>query len=123
MGENGQNGRPRRRSTRILLRLPLLINALRASEEPAWERVETVTISKHGAMVRTRENYQVGDALEIHMREKGRSAHAKVVWTSSQVTPQGIELGFEIQDDDEFWEVNFPPDRWSGRDKAAEEKP
>ncbi len=121
---DGDETRPtRRRSTRILLRVPILINALRETTEPAWERVETVTVSKHGAMVRAREPYEVGDTLEIHIREKGRSARAKVVWTSSQVTPQGVELGFEIMDDETFWEVNFPPDRRTERIQISEENP
>jgi hypothetical protein len=117
----GESKKPRRRSTRILLRLPLLINTVHEAGEPSWERVETVTVSKHGGMVRARETYQVGDTLEIHIREKGRSARAKVVWKSSQVTPQGIELGFEIENDEGFWEVNFPPDRWSKRAAEAED--
>jgi hypothetical protein len=121
MSEDDKKDTARRRSTRILLRIPLLINVMRQADEPGWERVETVTVSKHGGMVRARETYQVGDALEIHIREKGRSARAKVVWTSSQVTPQGVELGFEIENDDAFWEITFPPDRWTGR--ATTEKP
>lgn len=123
MADSNDNGTARRRSTRILLRIPILINAHRDSDEPAWERVETVTVSKHGGMVRTREAYSVGDALEIHIREKGRSAHAKVVWTSSRVTPQGVELGFEITDDEAFWEITFPPDRWTGRVQTTEKTP
>jgi len=123
MGESNDHGTARRRSTRILLRIPLLINMVREADEPAWERVETVTVSKHGGMVRARESYQVGDALEIHVREKGRSAHAKVVWTSSRVTPQGVELGFEILDDEAFWEITFPPDRWTKREQPQEENP
>ena len=123
MGDGNDNGTVRRRSTRILLRVPILINSVRPADEPAWERVETITVSKHGGMVRARETYTVGDALEIHIREKGRSARAKVVWTSSRVTPQGVELGFEILDDDVFWEINFPADRWTNREPAQEEIP
>ena len=74
-------------------------------------------------MVRAPETYQVGDALEIHIREKGRSARAKVVWTSSRMTPQGVELGFEILDDEAFWEITFPPDRWTKREQPPEGNP
>ena len=123
MGDSNDNGTARRRSTRILLRIPLLINMLREASEPGWERVETVIVSKHGGMVRARETYQVGDALEIHIWEKGRSARAKVVWTSSRMTPQGVELGFEILDDEAFWEITFPPDRWTKREQPPEGNP
>jgi hypothetical protein len=121
MGDDKETGTARRRSTRILLRIPLIINAVRRADDPAWERVETVTVSKHGGMVRAHETYSVGDTLEIHIREKGRSARARVVWMSSRVTAQDVELGFEILDDQAFWEITFPPDRWSGREQP--EKP
>ncbi len=120
MADNGENGSGRRRSTRILLRVPIIINAVRESDESAWESVETITVSKHGGMVRARETYSVGDALEIHIREKGRSARARVAWTSSRITDQGLELGFEILDDQPFWEINFPPDRWTGRGQTEQ---
>ena len=104
---------PRRRSTRILLRVPLIINAVGESVETEWEPVETITVSQHGGMVRAKQNFQVGDTLEIRVRDKDRSAHARVAWRSTQVTPRGVELGFEILDQEGFWEISFPPDRWS----------
>jgi PilZ domain-containing protein len=103
----------RRRSTRIVLRVPLLVNVAGSSPESPWEPVETVMVSKHGAMIRAKSGFQVGDTLDIRVRNGDRSGRAKVVWTSSQVTPTGIELGFELLDEEGFWEINFPPDRWS----------
>jgi hypothetical protein len=105
------------------LRVPLIINVLSGSEEPTWEPVETVTVSQHGGMVRARQSYNVGDTLEIRVRDKDRMARARVAWTSSRLTPQGFELGFEILDEDGFWEISFPPDRWSARKQPQEEKP
>ena len=123
MSENNQNGAGRRRSTRILIRIPLIINAVRGPEDSPWERVETVTLSKHGGMVRARESYSVGDHLEIHIREKGRSAKARVVWTTSRITDNDVALGFEIVDDQEFWEMDFPADRYAGRGEPKHENP
>lgn len=123
MSENNENGAGRRRSTRILVRIPLIINAVRESEDSPWERVETVTLSRHGGMVRARESYRVGDQLDIHIREKGRSARARVVWTSSRVTDHDLELGFEILGDQAFWEIDFPPDRRAGREHLTRENP
>jgi PilZ domain len=114
--------RPRRRSARIVLRIPLLINSVSAQSETEWEPVETVMVSLHGGMLRARQNFQVGDTLDIRVRNKERSARAKVVWASSEVTSHGIELGFEILDQDGFWEINFPPDRWSATPEAGAAK-
>jgi hypothetical protein len=114
---------PRRRSTRILLRIPLIINAVGESVETEWEPVETITVSEHGGMVRAKQNFQVGDTLEIRVRDKDRSARARVAWRSTQVTPHGVELGFEILDQEGFWEISFPPDRWSARRHPRSDKP
>jgi len=105
----------KRRSARIVLRVPLLVNVADSSPESPWESVETVMVSKHGAMIRAKSGFQVGDTLDIRVRNGDRSARARVVWTSSQVTSHGIELGFELLDEEGFWEVKFPPDHTSER--------
>jgi hypothetical protein len=107
---------PRRRSARIVLRVPLFINSSDTNGETEWEPVETVMVSLHGGMLRAKQNFQVGDTLDLRVRDKERSARARVVWTSSEMTSSGVvELGFEIMDQEGFWEINFPPDRWSQR--------
>jgi PilZ domain len=113
-----ENKHPRRRSARMVLRVPLFINSSDTNGETEWEPVETVMVSLHGGMLRAKQNFQVGDTLDIRVRDKERSARARVVWATSEVTANGVvELGFEIMDQDGFWEVNFPPDRWSDRTK------
>ena len=60
--------------------------------------------------------------LDIRVRDRGRSARARVVWTSSKFTPGAVELGFEILDQEGFWEINFPADRWSERTRPNSTK-
>jgi hypothetical protein len=100
----------RRRSSRIVLRIPLLVNTADPSVETQWEPVETVLVSRHGAMVRAQQNFPVGSTLDIRVRNKELSAQARVVWTSATKTAQGMELGFEIIDQDGFWDIKFPPE-------------
>ena len=111
--ETSETTTPKRRSARILLRIPLIVNVVGDDAETDWEPVETITVSQHGAMIRTKQNFQVGDTLDIRVRDKDRSTHARVVWRSTKLTPQGVELGFEILGEDGFWEISFPADRWS----------
>lgn len=108
-----EKSKARRRSSRMLMRIPLIVNVVDESAQTEWEPVETIMVSKHGAMIRAQQDFQVGAILEIRVRNKNRIARARVAWKSSKVTPHGIELGFEILDEDGFWEVTFPPDRWS----------
>ena len=119
--ETPDNGRARRRSARIVLRIPLIVNVVGDTPETQWEPVETITVSQHGAMIRTKQNFQVGDTLAIRVRDKDRSAQARVAWRSTRLTSQGVELGFEILGEDGFWEISFPEDRWSRRPAAPAE--
>ncbi|MFB3923748.1 MAG: PilZ domain-containing protein [Terriglobia bacterium] len=116
--ETAADERARRRSARIVLRIPLIVNVVGDTPDTQWEPVETITVSQHGAMIRTRQNFQVGDTLEIRVRDKDRSAQARVAWKSTKLTPQGMELGFEILGEEGFWEISFPEDRWSRRPGA-----
>ncbi len=118
-----ENPTYRRRSTRIVLRVPLAVNVAGASPETQWEPVETVTVSQHGGMIRTQRDFHVGDTLEIRVRNGDRSAQARVAWKSTTITPNGVELGFEILDEDGFWEIKFPDDRWSQGARPSEPNP
>lgn len=111
--EAAENCTSKRRSARILLRIPLIVNVVGDDAETEWEPVETITVSQHGAMIRTKQNFQVGDTLEIRVRDKDRTTQARVAWRSTKLTAQGVELGFEILGEDGFWEIGFPADRWS----------
>lgn len=111
MGETIEStGRRRRRSSRIVLRIPLLMNTSDPSAETQWEPVETILLSKHGGMVRSKQHFPVGAKLDIRVRNKELSAQARVVWTSATRTAQGVELGFEIIGEDGFWDIKFPPE-------------
>jgi hypothetical protein len=103
----------RRRSLRIVMRVPLLINVVDSDFEIDWEPVETIVISLHGGLIRTRQMFPVGSTLDIRMRHKDRSTRGRVVWTAeSKTNGNAFEMGFEILDQPGFWEVAFPPDRW-----------
>ncbi len=106
----GRKPAHRRRSARIVLRIPLLVNEAGDSPETKWEPVETILVSEHGGMIRAQQNFQIGSTLDIRVRNKDRFAQARVVWTSTKVSSQGMELGFEIVDQVDFWEIKFPPD-------------
>jgi hypothetical protein len=105
----------RRRSQRIVMRVPLLINAADCSAGTEWEPVETIVIGLHGGLIRTRQKFGVGTTLDICMRHRDRFARGRVVWVAPETNGQGFDLGFEILDQPGFWEMNFPPDRWPGR--------
>jgi hypothetical protein len=113
--ENGSNGEemPRRRSARVVLRIPILLRVANVPSEIEWEAAQTLLVSLHGGLIRTHQMLATGETLDIRTQYRERSARARVVWRSSEPTEQGFDMGFEILDPPGFWEFDFPPDRWS----------
>ncbi len=107
--------RTRRRSIRIVMRVPLYVSASNAPSTEEWEPVETLVLSLHGGLLRSRRGFPVGATLDIRMRNEQRSARCRVVWTGKGRGGNAVDfdVGFELLDPPGFWEVNFPADRWS----------
>ena len=103
----------RRRSLRIVMRVPLYVNAPDAPGTEEWEPVETLVISLHGGMIRSRQQLPIGTKLDIRMRNKQRFTRGRVVWTAAGAKDRAFEIGFEILESPGFWEIKFPEDRWT----------
>jgi hypothetical protein len=103
----------RRRSLRIVMRVPLYVSPMNAPATDDWEPVETLLISLHGGMIRSRQRFPIGTTLDIRMRNKQRFTRGRVVWTAAGEKNLAFEIGFEILDPPGFWEIEFPEDRWS----------
>ena len=109
----------RRRSLRIVMRVPLFVNPTDAPATSEWEPVETLVISLHGGMIRSRQQFAVGTTLDIRMRNTQRFTRGRVVWTAAGEQELVFEVGFEILEPPGFWEINFPEDRWTEKDRSA----
>ena len=103
----------RRRSLRIVMRVPLYVSPADAPATAEWEPVETLVISLHGGMIRSRQQYPVGTMLDIRIRSSHRSTRGRVVWTAAGTGGPTYEVGFEILEPPGFWDIKFPEDRWS----------
>lgn len=101
----------RRRSLRIVMRVPLFVCPADSPATAEWEPVETLVISLHGGMIRSRRPYPIGTKLDIRMRNRQRSTSGRVVWTSAGGKGVPYEVGFEILEPPGFWDIKFPLDR------------
>jgi hypothetical protein len=99
-----------RRTTRIILRLPVSICTRDSSETfDAW----TLVINKHGARLQSkqvfRSNQEVGLALP-----NGQSATGRVIWADSIPNQEGYcEFAVELADPMNLFGVTFPPANWA----------
>ncbi|MDR3677585.1 MAG: PilZ domain-containing protein [Acidobacteriota bacterium] len=109
----------RRRSLRIVMRVPLYVSPVNAPATDEWESVETLVVSLHGGMIRSRHQFPIGTTLDIRMRNKQRFTRGRVVWTAAGERERAYEVGFEILEPPGFWEINFPKDRWSEKQQAS----
>ena len=104
---------------RIVMRVPLFVSPAGAPPTAEWEPVETLVISLHGGMIRSRQRFLVGTTLDIRMRNTQRFTRGRVVWTAAGERELAFEVGFEILEPPGFWEINFPEDRWNEKDRAS----
>jgi hypothetical protein len=109
-------GKVRRRSLRMVMRVPLYVSPANAPATAEWEPVETLVISLHGGMIRSRQQFPVGTTLDIRMRNHQRFTRGRVVWTGVGARELAFEIGFEILEPPGFWEIEFPEDRWHDGD-------
>ena len=86
----------RRRSLRIVMRVPLFVSPAGAPSTDEWEPVETLVISLHGGMIRSRRQFPVGTTLDIRKRDTQRFTRGRVVWSAAGAKNFVFELGFEI---------------------------
>ena len=101
------------------MRVPLYVCPVDSPATAEWEPVETLVISLHGGMIRSRQRFPIGTTLDIRMRNQQRFTRGRVVWTAVGARALTYEIGFEILEAPGFWEINFPEDRWTEGEHAA----
>jgi hypothetical protein len=101
------------------MRVPLYVSPVNAPATDEWESVETLVVSLHGGLIRSRHQFPIGTTLDIRMRNKQRFTRGRVVWTAAGERERAYEVGFEILEPPGFWEINFPKDRWSEKQQAS----
>ena len=104
------------------MRVPLFVSPAGAPATAEWEPVETLVISLHGGLIRSRQQFPVGTTLEIRMRNAQRFTRGRVVWTAVGPRDRAYEVGFELMEPPGFWDVKFPEDRWSAKEADSAQK-
>ncbi len=97
-----------RRSGRIPLSTRLVITP--AQTQGAFRaESQTIDVSYHGARIFT--NADLGTDMEIRVFQPWRNRFqiARVIWAHNT---KYREYGIELESDEDFWGIQFPPDRW-----------
>jgi PilZ domain-containing protein len=106
----------RRRSQRVLLRLPLLIIARGPDNQHVSENAFTTNVNAHGALILISMRVEVGQRILLRNSESLEEQFVRVV----HVTPAAdskSEVGVEfLKPAPKFWRIAFPPDDWTPHD-------
>jgi len=102
----------RRRSQRVLLRMPILVIARGAGTEHFSENTFTSSVNAHGALIFLSLKVEFGQKILIKNPETDEEQFVRVVRVNP--TPDGrTEVGIEfLRPAPKFWRIAFPPDDW-----------
>lgn len=109
MGTPPASSKDRRRSERLLLRVPVKIFGKAKDGRQAEEDAEVVIVSRHGALMRSASPLPSGTMIEIMNKYTQKQAPFKVIWCSDRAVSDRWDVGLETSaESEEFWGVQFP---------------
>lgn len=108
----------RRRSQRVLLRMPVQVIARGAGNEHISENAFTSSVNAHGALIYMNLKVEVGSKLIIKNTQTEEEQFVRVVRSSP--APEGrTEVAIEfLRPAPKFWRIAFPPEDWSPHSTA-----
>src|SRR5438552_8861644 len=129
VSENANNASAelrKRRSTRIVQAVPLLVTGVDALGRPFVERTSSMIINCHGCRFQSK-HYVLKNMwvkLEIPHQESGqmpRSVRGRVAWIQRPRTVRQLfQVALELEIPGNVWGIAFPPEDWFGFDPQAE---
>ena len=113
---NPTPGHNRRRSQRVLLRLPILIVARGANNQHVSENAFTTNVSAHGALLVLSMRVALNQKILICHIETLEEQFVRVVHVTTAAEGKS-EVGVEfLKPAPKFWRISFPPDDWTPKD-------
>ena len=110
-----------RRSTRVLVHIPLIVSGVNSHGQTVTAAGETEIVNKHGAKIRVLEWLEKGMRLQVTLPTRKMSRSATVVWVDERDrTEAELEFGVELESAENFWGIYFPPDDWQEPDSWKE---
>jgi len=118
-----QSESKQRRSQRILLSVPVLVQAEAAQEQPSIEETQTLVVNAHGALIALAMKVEFGQELRMKNRKSQEEQQCRVAFLGSVhlgKTQVGVEF---VEPAPQFWHVNFPPEDWTPYSSESRVRP
>jgi hypothetical protein len=97
-----------RRSSRVLVTLPLAVSGQKSDGSHVSGAAETILVNRHGAKIRSSVPLETKMEVRVAMLAPYKWRVGQVVWADSRESEYGIEL----YRPENFWGIYFPPEDW-----------
>ena len=105
-------GSEKRRSDRLMLTIPLIVEGTDARRNPFRDHAHTTSLNRHGARIYTARPLRVNQSISLTNLICNREATFRVVGPVAPITEKGGEWGVEYASpNDNIWGIQFPPVR------------
>ncbi len=102
------NSERARRSSRVLVTLPLAVSGQKSDGSHVSGAAETILVNRHGAKIRSSVPLEPHMEVRVAMLAPYKWRVGQVVWADSGEEEYGIELNRP----ENFWGIYFPPEDW-----------
>ena len=105
-----ESGTTPRRSERVLLNVPVVIQGEGADSQPFQEDTHTLVVNAHGALITLATRVEEGKELAVTNKNTQQVEVCRVTYlgpTHAGKTQVGIEFKRPARD---FWQISFPPE-------------
>ncbi len=97
-----------RRSSRLRLRVPVIVSGISPDGSPFDEETYLLNIGKYGAAFKTRLPLELGTHLRVRPKNRRDAGLIRVVWKGEQGSPWAEEVGVEYVEGSNFLGIFFP---------------
>lgn len=110
---NAPRYRKRRRSQRVVLRVPVVAYRPHRLGTPFSEGTHTLVVNAHGALINLQSKVAAHEKLFLKHGFSGEEEECRVVFTcgNSRIGPTEVAIEFR-QASPNFWHLAFPPEDW-----------
>jgi hypothetical protein len=104
-------GEERRRSQRVMLRIPVTLKIMVAGKA-VTANAATVSVNDHGAMILCTRSFPTDTAIEVQNERTNEKMNCRVTRTPIE-NPDGYLIPVEFSEPSPaFWRISFPPRDW-----------
>ncbi|MFQ5817868.1 MAG: PilZ domain-containing protein [Terriglobia bacterium] len=110
----------RRRSQRVLIRVPVHLHGFTKQGKRVNEKSEAIVVSRSGALLKTESELKPGSDVDLENPSSHQSARFRVVWTSDRRTEGRWDIGIEFRSGDAtIWGIEFPATESQRKQKGS----